>query len=254
MNVCSITYHEVTDNPADSGFQRETALPYKHGVKEFEDHVTIFKKHNIFTPKIQEIDFSNKIENTFLITFDDGGTSAMTAANILEKNNLIGHFLITTSFIGKKYYLSESNVKELHDRGHVIGGHSHTHPDIFYNLSYDKMLAEWVKCKGILEDLIEESVTCASVPGGEMNDDTWRSSADAGFKFLLCSEPFFVPKTKYNILLGRVCPKKGADYKKVENFIQFKGYQKEMLIREAKNAAKLVVYPIQNFIAQIKNK
>jgi len=49
MKVCTFTYHEVVDNPDDSGIRRDSALPYKHPVKEFKDHVEISRQKNIFS-------------------------------------------------------------------------------------------------------------------------------------------------------------------------------------------------------------
>ena len=44
-------YHEATDNPSDSGFQRNSALPYKHKVEEFYSNIDIIEKNrkNIIT-------------------------------------------------------------------------------------------------------------------------------------------------------------------------------------------------------------
>lgn len=246
MKICSITYHEVVDNPYDSGIRRESALPYKHPVHEFSDHVSIFKHNNIKTPPITTLKLEEEEGVCHIITFDDGGISNLTAANILEKNGFIGHFLITTSFIGKPGFLNSSQVRELHNRGHVIGAHSDTHPDVFYRLPYGVMLEEWKKSKDILENIIGKNVTCASVPGGEMNDNTWQSSADSGLKYLFCSEPFFMPKKGSNWLLGRVCPKQGTDYNKIANFINFNGYASEMAARKIKNIVKRVYYPLQD--------
>ena len=49
-SVISLLYHEVTNNPKDSGFQRKNALPYKHSVNEFRSHLSElnkFKSKNI---------------------------------------------------------------------------------------------------------------------------------------------------------------------------------------------------------------
>lgn len=245
MKICSITYHEIVDNPNDSGLIRESALPYKHPVHEFEYHVSLFKRNNIKTLPITVLKLEENEGEFHIITFDDGGISNLSAADILEKNGFIGHFFITTSFIGKPGFLNRSQIRELHNRGHVIGAHSHTHPDVFYRLPFGVMLEEWKKSKDILEDIIGENVICASVPGGEMNNNTWRSSAESGIKYLFCSEPFFIPKKRSNWLLGRVCPKRGTDYTKITNFINFNGYVSEMSVRKIKNIIKRVYYPLK---------
>jgi len=246
MKICSITYHEVVDNPDQSGFIRPSAIPYKLPLKEFTDHISIFKKYNIQTPKISDLNFHLENAKSHVITFDDGGISNLKAADILEEHGLIGHFLITSGFSGNNGFMNNSQIRELHDRGHVIGAHSHSHPDVFYRLSYKNMLEEWSKSKNILENIIGEGVTCASVPGGEMNLNTWESSAEAGISYLFCSEPFLKPQKKSNWLLGRVCPKQGTDYKKLVNFVQLNGFENEMRLRKIKNLAKRIYYPLQD--------
>ena len=244
MKICSITYHEVIDNIYDSGIIRDSAKPYKHPVGEFLDHVDIFRRNNVKTPPISTINFDEEDGIYHILTFDDGGISNLTAADILEQNGYIGHFLITSGFIGKRGFLSKNNIRSLHERGHVIGAHSDTHPDVFYRLRYEEMLKEWKKSKSILENIIGDSVICASVPGGEMNGNTWKSSAEAGINYLFCSEPFLQPRKGDNLLLGRVCPKQGTDYKKISNFVNLKGYPKEMGIRKIKNIVKRIYYPL----------
>ena len=251
MKICTITYHEVVDHPDDSGIIRASAIPYKHPVKEFTDHVKIFRTNNIQTPRISDLTLGAK-SNEFchIITFDDGGISNIIAADILEEQGFIGHFLITTGFSGKRGFMSNNQIRQLYERGHVIGAHSHSHPDVFYRLPYDKMLEEWKKSKSILENVIGEKVSCASVPGGEMNLNTWQSSAEAGIDYLFCSEPFLTPQKKGNWLLGRVCPKKGSDYKKLTNFINFKGYSSEIGIRNVKNLIKRIYYPLNEILTK----
>lgn len=245
MKICSITYHEVVNNSEDSGIIRASALPYKHPVEEFTSHVNIFKEYNVQTPKISELNMDSNLEGFHhIITFDDGGISNLKAADILEEKGFIGHFLITTGFTGKSGFMNDSHIRALHNRGHVIGAHSHSHPDVFYRLPYDTMLEEWTKSKIILENIIGEKVMCASVPGGEMNLKTWQSSAEAGLDYLFCSEPFLTPKKKDNWLFGRVCPKQGAEFKKIAKFVNFKGYTNQMGIRKVKNLVKRIYYPL----------
>jgi peptidoglycan/xylan/chitin deacetylase (PgdA/CDA1 family) len=246
MKICTLTYHEVVDNPNDSGIIRESAIPYKHTIREFTDHVKIFKSNLVKTPKISEVDMEKGEGVCHIISFDDGGISNLIAADILEQNGLIGHFLITSNFIGKQGFLNNNQIYDLYSRGHVIGSHSKSHPDVFYRLSYDSMIDEWRKSKSILEDIIGDNVTCASIPGGEMDEKTWKSSAEAGLSYLFCSEPFFNPKKKDNWLLGRVCPKRGAEYRKITKIINFKGYNSEMNVRKIKNVVKRFYYPLHD--------
>ena len=68
--------------------------------------------------------------SSWLITFDDGGVSALqTTADLLEKYGWRGVFFVTTDRIGTPTFLNADHVRELHRRGHVIGSHSCSHPE-----------------------------------------------------------------------------------------------------------------------------
>ena len=97
-------YHEATDNPSESGFQRNSALPYKHKGEEFYSNInTIIKtRKNIIT-----VDKLNIHNNATLLTFDDGGKSALLIAEYLEKHKKPNNTLHW--FYGKKI---ESQRKE----------------------------------------------------------------------------------------------------------------------------------------------
>jgi len=120
LQVLTFLYHEVVDAPEDSGFQRKSALPYKHGIEEFEENIDIIVKNSEEITTIDKIGDCESPRVT-LLAFDDGGKSAMHIAEVLEKHNVRGHFFITTSLIGDKYFLDEKQIIDLHNRGHIQG-------------------------------------------------------------------------------------------------------------------------------------
>jgi putative cell wall-binding protein/peptidoglycan/xylan/chitin deacetylase (PgdA/CDA1 family) len=64
------------------------------------------------------------------ITFDDSNANQMTAANILNTNNLDATFYTTTGFIGQPGYQTRADLDALAAAGHEIAGHSVSHPDM----------------------------------------------------------------------------------------------------------------------------
>ncbi len=80
-SIISLLYHEVTNNPEDSGFQRKNALPYKHSVDEFRSHLSELNKFNKYVTTINNIHRGRK---NILLTFDDGGISNLRIAAMLE--------------------------------------------------------------------------------------------------------------------------------------------------------------------------
>lgn len=243
--IVTFLYHEVTDYPERTGFDGKSALPYKHEVLEFDNNLHEIRKSPIPLSLVNEIDFRIPARH-LLLTFDDGGKSAMTIADAIEKHGWKGHFFITTSMIGTPTFLSVKDIQELHHRGHIIGSHSHTHPNVFYNLNYDEMIKEWKVSADILSNIIQDDIFCASVPGGEMDLNTQKSAQAVGFRFLFTSEPTRVPWKLDNLLcLGRVCPKKGTPLSYVYNFAHHKGFGKELAIRTIKNTVKKIYFPVR---------
>lgn len=250
--VATFLYHEVTDDPSATGFQRKSALPYKHGISEFQKHLDEIAKSPIPVSLVNEIDF-NVYERHLLLTFDDGGKSAIHIAEAIDKYGWKGHFFITTSMIGTNAFLSKKEIYELHQRGHVIGSHSHNHPHIFYYLAYNEMIKEWQLSIDILTDIIQENVDCASVPGGDMDLNTQLSAQEIGIKYLFTSEPTLVPWKLDNLICcGRVCIKKNTPLKKVYEFANYRGYSRELAVRKLRNFIKRVYYPIRMVIRPSK--
>lgn len=239
-------YHEAVDDPSDSGFQRNSALPYKHRIQEFYDNIDIISRlcNNIIT--IDQLHLHNEAT---LLTFDDGGKSSILIADYLEKYDLRGHFFITTSLIGDKYFLSEAEIRDLHNRGHIIGSHSHSHPNVFKSLSYENMILEWSTSKKVLENILKTEITTCSIPGGDANKNSYISAQKCGYKFLFDSEPTIRLRKKDNLyILGRICPKAGTSYEVVEGFCNYKGIRKQNYIRKVKNLVKTIVFPVYSKI------
>src|SRR5204862_125604 len=78
--------------------------------------------------------------------------------------------------------------------GHVVGTHSHTHPDIFRRLPRELMTTEWRVSRAILEALLGEPCIAASVPGGDISHVVLESAGDAGIRYLFTSEPLLRPE------------------------------------------------------------
>jgi peptidoglycan/xylan/chitin deacetylase (PgdA/CDA1 family) len=124
------------------------------------------------------------------LTFDDGTEGAYVhASKALEEHRWRGHFLITTNWIGRPGHMSRSQIRELHDRGHVIGSHSCSHPERMAYLDRFELVREWKDSCDVLSDIVGTSVRVASVPGGYYGQNVAFAAADAGIEVLFTSEP-----------------------------------------------------------------
>ena len=248
-DVVTFLYHEVSDDPNSTGFVRKSNQPYKHKTAEFIKNIEAIKETQITPTTINQIQIGDKSKNyKILLTFDDGGKSAMHIADILERYTWYGHFFITTAMIGSSTFLSKLNIKELFDRGHVIGTHSHSHQTPFRNLSIEKMTKEWSISIDILEQILSSKIICASIPGGDMDNKSIISAAFCNIKYLFTSEPINKVWMKNRIMLfGRVCPKVGTKISKVRNFANNKGFVKETVVRKVKNLIKFFLGPLYSY-------
>jgi peptidoglycan/xylan/chitin deacetylase (PgdA/CDA1 family) len=125
----------------------------------------------------------------WMITFDDGGSSALPVGEELARRSWRGHFFIATDMVGRPGSLDWDGVRAVAGMGHLIGSHSCSHPDRMADLSWDQLLDEWARSAAVLADELGEPVTTASVPGGLYSTSVGRAAAAAGYSSLFTSLP-----------------------------------------------------------------
>ena len=140
-----------------------------------------------------------------LLTFDDGALSAWSSvAEELERLGWRGHFFVVTDWIARPGFLDRRRIRDLWERGHVIGSHSCSHPARMSSLSGGELCRQWSESRAILSDVIGDRVDIASVPGGYYSRRVARAAADAGIELLFTSEPRTkASKVENCLVLGR---------------------------------------------------
>ena len=252
-DVVTFLYHEVSNNPNSTGFLRKSNIPYKHKEEDFVKNIEVIKDTQIIPSTIKDINIKSE-KHKIMLTFDDGGKSAMYIADVLEKNNWQAHFFITTSMIGKNTFLNKNNIRDLFERGHVIGSHSHSHPTPFNKLTIREMVEEWSTSINILEQILNTKISCGSIPGGDMDKRTILSAQQSNIKYLFTSEPTNKLWKKNDLtLIGRVCPKVGTKISKVRRLANNRGFAKEMLIRRIKNFIRFLLGPLYPLYVKIRH-
>jgi len=187
--MIALMYHDVVAPGRDdhSGFPGVDCARYKVTHQAFEAHLDALKG----LPDVA-------------MTFDDGGRSAMTAADALERHGRRGWFFITCNYIGTASFVDRIDIREIVDRGHVVGSHSCTHPLRMGHFSHARLLEEWTRSRAILESIVGDEVRVGSVPGGDFAPAVARTAARAGFRLLFTSEPTRVERTIDGVrLVGR---------------------------------------------------
>src|SRR5467141_1215391 len=165
LKIASLGYHDVTDDPTTSGFRRPGASPYKLECRAFREHLDRLAAGPCAPTLVCDIEWTRP-GRYLLLTFDDGGKSARYVGEQLCQRGWRGHFFIITSRIGTRTFLDAGDIRHLRSCGHMIGSHSHTHPDIFRAQTPDQIAEEWRVSGDILAALLGEPCVSAAVPGG----------------------------------------------------------------------------------------
>jgi peptidoglycan/xylan/chitin deacetylase (PgdA/CDA1 family) len=213
-----LMFHDVVNHTfPHSGFNKPGALQYTIDDKKFE--------------KLVKYCVESSVDVVF--TFDDGGSSFYNViAPILEKYGQHGVFFISTGYIGTDRFLTREQIKALHARGHVIASHSNSHPRDISKLSYDEIVEEWSKSKSILEDIIEEDVKQASIPGGAISTNVLRGLKHSGYDVVYTS----IPTTKAASfdgmdVIGRYTITNHSDLKYINKLLHNLPYRKKLIVK-----------------------
>jgi peptidoglycan/xylan/chitin deacetylase (PgdA/CDA1 family) len=186
-------YHDVVaaGDEDSSGFPGRDAALYKITPEDFAAH-------------LDAIGASRPAHSPPVITFDDGGRSAMAAADLLEARGRTGHFFVTANYVGTRGFLTEDEIRELARRGHVIGSHSCSHPLRMGHCSWPQLVDEWSRSRSMLGDVTGMEISEASVPGGDFAPQVAEAAATAGITRLFTSEPTAETRHAFGLtLVGR---------------------------------------------------
>ena len=252
--IASLMYHEVADDPASSGFQRPGALPYKHSTNAFAGHLARIAGAPAAPGLVVDVDFE-RAGRYLLLTFDDGGRSALTAAELLARHGWRGHFFVVTSLIGSRGFLDPAGIRSLRQAGHLVGSHSHTHPNIFREQSPPGMVEEWRTSCDLIAQILGEPCVAASVPGGDISRRVLESASTAGLRYLFTSEPWLTPRRMGDCwILGRYSVKAGTSTARVGELVRFRGWTRALVRRRLKVLATSAAPPLYRLYIRARTR
>lgn len=192
MKAISLMYHDVVELTAHetSGFAGADAATYKIAIPLFDEHLFAIADAMPQPPVLVSQLAQSAGHTPWMLTFDDGGASAISAiADRLEALNWRGHFFVTAGCIGKALFLNNAQIRELHKRGHIVGSHSYTHPLRMATLSGYELKYEWETSIEKLSGIVGERVSVASIPGGQYSRKIAETASAARITTLFTSEP-----------------------------------------------------------------
>jgi len=149
----------------------------------------------------KQIEYISKFTNSKnLITFDDGNiTHFQYVYPLLKGLNLRAYFFIIVSKVGMRGYMNWEQIKELRDRGMIIGSHGMTHK-ILTELGDRALSYELKASKKFLEDNLGIPVDYFSIPRGFYNKKVISKAKESGYKAVFTSNP----KDNDNFKFGRI--------------------------------------------------
>lgn len=186
----ALMYHDVAVADAGQSGLAGTG-DYELTWAGFVDHLDRFDAAGAGPPTVLDsagITAADRMHR-WVLTFDDGGASAVEIGRELRRRDWRAHFFITTGLIGSPGFVDADGIRELRALGHVLGSHSVSHPSSFASLSEEDTRREWEDSIATLSEVLGEQVRTASVPGGHYRRRVAEAAARAGLEVLFTSEP-----------------------------------------------------------------
>ncbi|HWM56169.1 MAG TPA: polysaccharide deacetylase family protein [Solirubrobacterales bacterium] len=188
MKLSTLMYHDVIGpDGVRGGFEGAGAGVYAVSADEFERQMDGIER--VLGEPPLRADAPLPPRGGWLLTFDDGGSSAALAGAALARRGWAAHFFVVTERVGQPGFLDWEGVRRLAAEGHVIGSHSHTHPQRIGSLPPERLREEWSRSVTALSEAIDAPVTTASVPGGYYSDAVGGAAAEVGIATLFTSQP-----------------------------------------------------------------
>ncbi|MBA2451828.1 MAG: polysaccharide deacetylase family protein [Chloroflexia bacterium] len=112
-----------------------------------------------------------------VVTFDDGYTSHWDAAAALDRRGMRGVFFIT---LGQPR-MADWQIKDISDRGHEIGSHTISHPDLT-SLSAEQLAYELEASRSELRAITQHPIDFFAYPYGASNERVVVAVQAAGYR------------------------------------------------------------------------
>lgn len=207
----ALMYHDVIVTGAGQSGLAGTG-DYELSWADFVDHLDRFEIAGGGPPAVLDSTGTRAAGRPpWVLTFDDGGASAVEIGRELHRRDWRGYFFVTTGLIGSPGFVDATGITELYELGHVIGSHSVTHPAWFAALSEEETRREWEDSVDQLSEVVGERIQTASVPGGHYRRHVAAAAARSGIEVLFTSEPTrAVRRVDRCLVVGRYAIRRGT--------------------------------------------
>jgi len=203
MKAPTLMYHDVIGaDGVRGGFPGDGPAVYAVTGDTFRAHLDAIAAEVPEPPvRAEALIAGTAPSGAWLLTFDDGGSSAVEAGRELARRSWPAHFFIVTDLVGTPGFLGWDDIRDLAAQGHVIGSHSSTHPAHMASCSRAELADEWSRSVEALSEALDSPVTTASVPGGYYSPEVGRVATAAGITCLFTSQPITTVRSVDGYLL-----------------------------------------------------
>ena len=140
---------------------------------------------------------NQKINNDYIVTFDDGSESLYRYRDIISTKGQSQILFIRTDKINNKNYLTSAQIQSLSNI-FKIQSHSHSHPNHLL-LNDSEIRQEGMISKQYIENITGNSVKSYAFPGGDFSFRNIKILAEIGYREFFTSVPlFFTRNLRYN--------------------------------------------------------
>jgi peptidoglycan/xylan/chitin deacetylase (PgdA/CDA1 family) len=190
LPIIMFHYIEYVQNPGDTLRAKMDISPFTLNFQ-----LNTLKENNYDTYFVKDIphllDTGLEPKNkSIILTFDDGYEDFyQNVFPLLKKYQLKATVYIIYNFIGRKDFMTQSQIQELIDSGLVeVGSHSLSHPSLS-KITAEKAHTEIFESKEKLQNMFGIPIETFAYPGGAYNDDTIKLVKEAGYTVAVTTKP-----------------------------------------------------------------
>jgi peptidoglycan/xylan/chitin deacetylase (PgdA/CDA1 family) len=222
-----LMYHEVQASGRElcdesSGYRR-----YVVSEEEFRNHLEVVKQKGYVgwnaSQSLASLESRVTGQPGVCFTFDDGCASDLhVAVPLLHACHFNATFYVTVDHLGRRGYLSRSELRELSDLGCEIGSHSMTHR-LLNDLGPEDIKHELSDSKRELEEIVGKAINHFSCPGGRVNSLITELATEAGYQSVATSQLGTNAPDANRFSLKRVAIRRGLKLKTFARICSGKG-------------------------------
>ena len=218
-------YHEIYRPEERDRLKGLTNPVYNTEINVFQKQMAYLYAKRMKTLTIDELflkESSSQREGAVCLTFDDGWRgNYLHAYPVLQEYGLKATFFIATDLIGKPFYMTWEDIREMAASGMFIQSHTVTHRPLAH-MGGERVLFELSESKRVIEERLGQEVRHLSLPHGIKDERIWNLAQGIGYKSICTSDVGFQTWKPDGPWMRRINIGNGISEKKFQLIVQGK--------------------------------